>query len=223
MSRTDGELVYAVPRRLLFEGVEPWLGVRREDVAAILDRLRSGSFVPRSAAESDRDLKQIIPYLVLRDGERIFLMKRTRAGGDARLHDLYTIGVGGHLNPGDGSIVGGLEREWAEEMTADFVPDFEFFGLLNDDTVEVGVHHLGIVYAADAAGRSVAVRETHKLAGSFETVATARSVYDRMETWSQLALDAATGPDGDVWASGSSTGESAAQASSRPLPRPESE
>ena len=52
--------------------------------------------MPRPAAETDRSIKQIIPYLVLRDGDRIFLMKRTRAGGDARLHDQYTIGVGGH-------------------------------------------------------------------------------------------------------------------------------
>ncbi len=216
MSARDGELVYAVPRSVLFDGVEPWLGVRRQDVAEILDRTTQGSFVARSDAESDRSLKQIIPYLVLRDGDRVFLMKRTRAGGDARLHDLYTIGVGGHLNPGDGSVVGGLEREWAEEMTADFVPEFEFVGLLNDDSVEVGVHHLGIVYVADAAGRSVTVRETHKLSGSFETVAVARSVFDRMETWSQLALAAidAAEPvsDGDAAARAA-----AMSASSRPL------
>jgi predicted NUDIX family phosphoesterase len=129
----------------------------------------------------------------LRDGELVFLMKRTRAGGDARLHDHFTIGVGGHMNPGDDSMVGGLMREWHEELEAAFIPEFRFLGLLNDDTVEVGMHHLGVVYVADAAGRSVAVRETHKLSGSFETVATVRDVYDRMETWSQLALDALVG------------------------------
>ena len=51
--------------------------------------------------------------------------------------------MGGHLNPGDGGILGGLAREWREELEADFMPDFEFVGLLNDDTVDVGVHHLG--------------------------------------------------------------------------------
>jgi predicted NUDIX family phosphoesterase len=206
MSDRTAELVWAVPRELLFDGVEPWLGVRRDDVATMLERTRLGTYVPRPDAESNRDLKQIIPYVVLRDGDRVFLMRRTRAGGDVRLHDLYSIGIGGHLNPGDGSILGGLEREWAEEMEADFVPDFEFVGLLNDDTVEVGVHHLGIVYLADAAGRKVTVRETHKLSGSFETVAAARAVYDRMETWSQFALDAVAtgfggpGADGPVGA-----------------------
>jgi len=120
-------------------------------------------------------------------------VQRTRAGGDERLHDLYTIGVGGHLNPGDGWVLDGLAREWSEELDADFLPSFEFIGLLNDDTVEVGVHHLGVVYLADAAGRSVGVRETHKLSGSFEELGAVRAVYERMETWSQLALDAIVG------------------------------
>jgi predicted NUDIX family phosphoesterase len=190
---SDGgpELVYAVARDVLFGGVEPWLGVKTDGVGAVLDRAGSaGAYVPRPAAEADRSLKQIIPYLVLRDGDRIFLMKRTRAGGDARLHDHYTIGVGGHLNPGDGGIEGGLAREWGEEMQADFMPEFEYVGLLNDDTVDVGVHHLGVVYVADAAGRPVGVHETHKLSGGFEEIGVVRGFYDKMETWSQLAFDA---------------------------------
>lgn len=192
----DPELVYAVPRDVLFGGIVAWLGVKREGLDGVLERARTnGDFVPRPAAEVDRSLKQIIPYLVLRDGDRVFLMKRTRAGGDARLHDLYTVGVGGHLNPGDGWIMGCLLREWSEELEADFVPDFEFVGLLNDDSVDVGVHHLGVVYTADAAGRAVAVRETHKLSGSFEDLDVVRAAYDGMETWSQLALDAIVGAD----------------------------
>lgn len=188
------ELVYAVPRDVLLGDVAAWLGVKSDGVAEILERARTaGRYLPRPAAESDRSLKQIIPYLVLRDGDRIFLMKRTKAGGDARLHDHYTIGVGGHLNPGDDSILGGLAREWREELEADFLPEFVFLGLLNDDTVDVGVHHLGVVYQADAAGRSVGVRETHKLSGSFEPIDVVTAVYDRMETWSQLALDAVVG------------------------------
>ncbi|MGZ6266226.1 MAG: NUDIX domain-containing protein [Candidatus Limnocylindrales bacterium] len=191
MSEEAGELVYAVARETLFEGVVPWRGVRREGVAEILRRVDgTGLYVHRAAAEKDRTLKQIIPYLILRDGDRIFLMKRTRAGGDARLHDHYTIGIGGHLNPGDGSVSGGLEREWREEVDAGFVPPFEFVGLLNDDTVDVGRHHLGLVYLAQASGRPVGVRETHKLSGSFERIEVVRAAYDQMETWSQLVLDA---------------------------------
>jgi len=196
VSEDAQELVYAVPRETLFDGVAAWRGVRREDVAEILRRVdEAGTYVPRAEAEKDRTLKQIIPYLVLRDGDRTFLMKRTRAGGDARLHDRYTIGIGGHLNPGDDSALSGLEREWHEELEAAFMPQFQFLGLLNDDTVDVGVHHLGLVYLAEASGRSVGVRETDKLSGSFERIEVVRAAYDLMETWSQLVLDAIDGSD----------------------------
>jgi predicted NUDIX family phosphoesterase len=183
------ELVYAVPRDVLI-GEVGWRGVRIVDTAEVMARLDRGSFYPRPDAEADTTIKQIIPYLVLRDGDRVFLMKRTRAGGDARLHDHYSIGVGGHMNPGDETVLGCLAREWREELVADFVPDFEFLGLLNDDEVEVGRHHLGIVYSASTGGRPVTVRETHKLSGAFEPLEVVESVYDRMETWSQLVLDA---------------------------------
>ena len=126
---------------------------------------REGSFRPRPAMEIDPSFKQVIPYLVLRDGERFFLMRRTRAGGDARLHDRYSIGVGGHLNPGDVDLAGGLRREWAEEVVADFEPAFRLVALLNDDTTDVGSVHLGAVYVADAAGRPVAIRETRQARG----------------------------------------------------------
>jgi predicted NUDIX family phosphoesterase len=139
--------------------------------------------------EVDPDHKQVIPYLVLRDGPRYFLMHRTRAGTDARLHDRYSIGVGGHLNPGDDGLVGGLRREWAEELRADFVPDFRLVALLNDDTTEVGAVHLGAVYLADAAGRPVAIRETEKLSGGFVDASEVAAVKDRLETWSRLVFE----------------------------------
>ncbi len=189
MSSEPVELVYAVPRDQLMDGVG-WRGVREGDAGAIFETIElAGGFYPRPQAELDTSIKQIIPYVVVRDGERIFLMRRTRAGGDARLFDRFTIGVGGHMNPGDPSVMATLQREWREELAADFMPDFDFLGPLNDDESEVGRHHLGLVYLADAAGRAVAVRETHKLSGAFESFETAMAAYDEMETWSQLVLD----------------------------------
>jgi predicted NUDIX family phosphoesterase len=186
------ELVLAVPREALVPG-GGWTGVRRVDLAGPLAVVaRAGRFVRRGDAEEDPSLKQVIPYLVLRDGERWFLMRRTRAGGDARLHDLGSIGVGGHLNPGDGDVAGGLRREWREEVDAAFIPEFAQVGLLNDDTTPVGAVHIGFVYTADAAGRAVAIRETDKLTGAFATTEEVAAVRDGLETWSRLAFEALT-------------------------------
>jgi predicted NUDIX family phosphoesterase len=186
------EQVLVVPRDALVRG-EGWLGVRRGDLGEALAVVaREAFFMRRGDAEEDPTHKQVIPYLVLRDGERWFLMRRTRAGGDARLHDRWSIGVGGHLNPGDGDVAGGLAREWAEELVADFEPAYAPVGLLNDDTTPVGSVHVGFVYLADAGGRPVAIRETDKLEGSFATTDEVAAVRDDLETWSRLVFDALT-------------------------------
>jgi predicted NUDIX family phosphoesterase len=185
------ELVLVVPRRVLM-GDPGWHGLRTdlpsgEPFEALV--AAHGAFRPRSQMELDRSWKQVIPYLVLRDGPRYFLMRRSKAGGDARLHDLWTIGVGGHLNPGDGGLAGGLRREWREEVDAAFEPEFELIGLINDDTTDVGSVHVGAVYVADARGRDVLIRETEKLTGAFAGPRAVAKVVDRMESWSALAFE----------------------------------
>jgi predicted NUDIX family phosphoesterase len=188
VTKNARELVLVVPRTEL--PALGWRGVKSDDVAGYLAAIeRATGFRPRSEVEQDPSWKQLIPYVVLRDGERLFLMQRTRAGGDARLHERYSIGIGGHLNPGDRDALGGLRREWHEEIEAAFMPEFRFLGLLNDDEDPVGAVHLGLVYAADAANRPVSVRETDKLRGSFAEVEDVRRVYDDLETWSQLVFD----------------------------------
>jgi predicted NUDIX family phosphoesterase len=184
-----GEHVLVIPRPSIMD--DPgWRGITAAGLAGFEALVaREGRFLSRADVEPDRSWKQVIPYLVLRDGERYFLMRRTRAGGDARLHDLYSIGVGGHLNPGDGDLAGGLRREWREEIVAGFEPEFTLIGLLNDDTTDVGSVHLGAVYVADAEGRPVTIRETDKLWGAFADPAEVGAVVDRMESWSTLVFE----------------------------------
>ena len=178
-----------LPRHVIPGGLG-WRGVRGVPLDPYLAAVqRHGSFRPRDEAEDDPAWKQVIPYLLLRDGERLFLMRRTRAGGDERLHDLYTIGVGGHVNPDDGDVLGGLRREWAEEIESDFEPEFEAIGVLNDDNNAVGAVHLGFIFGADAGGRPVGIRETHKLEGDFATLEEVAAVADRLETWSSMLFE----------------------------------
>jgi predicted NUDIX family phosphoesterase len=191
----NDERVYVVPRSAVLDEAG-WHGIRTDGLDAFVAALeRDGRYEPRDAMETDPSFKQVIPYLVLRDGGRYFLMQRTAAGGDVRLHGRYSIGVGGHLNPGDGGLLGGLRREWSEELVADFVPEFRLVALLNDDTTEVGAVHIGAVYVADAAGRPVTIRETDKLSGSFVDAAAVAAVIDRLETWSRLTYEFLAGRD----------------------------
>ncbi len=120
----------------------------------------------RSTAEEDASLKQVIPYLVLRDGERWFLMRRTRAGGDARLHDLWSIGVGRAPEPGRRRrpgraaprVGGGARRRLRARLRARRAAQ-------RRHDAPWGPSTWASCIVADAAGRPVAIRETDKLAG----------------------------------------------------------
>jgi predicted NUDIX family phosphoesterase len=195
------ERVLVLPRADVPGGCD-FRGIRLADEAT-LDALRTavaahGRYVERAVAEEDPDHKQLVPYVVVRDGDKVFLMERTDAGGDRRLHGKASIGVGGHLNPvddGEDALMAGLRREWTEELVAGWTPDFRLVGMLNDDTNPVGAVHLGVVFEVDAAGRPIEVRERDKLMGGFATAETVRAAWDRLETWSQLVADAIIGLD----------------------------
>ena len=171
-------------------------GVRPAGEAAISE-LRAaiathGRFLDRPIAEANPSFKQLIPYVVVRSGELVFLMERTDGGGDPRLHRRASIGVGGHLNPIDGEadpLGAGLRREWAEELIADWEPRFRPIGLLNDDSNAVGSVHLGIDFEVEAAGRGLVVRERTKLAGRWADIGEVAATGDRLETWSRLVAE----------------------------------
>ena len=186
------ERVLVLPRADVPGGCD-FHGIRRTD-ADELETLRAavathGRYLDRASAELDPAHKQLIPYVIVRDGDRVFLMHRTDAGGDSRLHGKASIGVGGHLNPvddGEDALMAGLRREWAEELDADWEPEFELVGLLNDDSNPVGSVHLGVVFTVQAAGRRVDVREHEKLIGAFAGPGELSASWDRLETWSRL-------------------------------------
>ncbi|HEX5040880.1 MAG TPA: NUDIX domain-containing protein [Candidatus Limnocylindria bacterium] len=190
------ERVLVLPRESVPVGCD-FIGLRLADAGDLADLRRAvasdGRYLDRPIAEDDPTHKQLIPYVVVRDGSRVFLMQRTDAGGDRRLHHKASIGVGGHLNPadeGEDALDAGLRREWAEELEADWLPTFRLVGFLNDDSNPVGAVHLGVVFTVEADGRSVAVREHEKLTGSFVETDAIADAWDRLETWSQLVARA---------------------------------
>jgi predicted NUDIX family phosphoesterase len=185
------ERVLVLPRTDVPGGCD-FVGMRRVDPAALGELraalARHGRYLERSAAEDDPSFKQIIPYVVVADADRVFLMERTDAGGDARLHRKASIGVGGHLNPvdrGEDPLLAGLQREWSEEVRADWTPEFELIGFLNDDRNPVGAVHLGVVFKVAPRGE-IEVREAEKLSGRMVPLTEVGGAWERLETWSQL-------------------------------------
>lgn len=178
-------------KRELVEAFLPTAGIGKENCNEVVDIIMAQhEFLPRPEAEQDPTHKQIIPYVVLTRGDEVFVTRRLKKGGEARLHGLLSMGIGGHINPeedGDGSDVlyRGMKRELEEEVRIENMGKLIPRGLINDDTNEVGKVHLGLFYTMEVTGQ-VSVLETEKLEGFWIKKAELPQLKDSMETWTQL-------------------------------------
>lgn len=155
-------------------------------------------FMPRPDVEDDPTYQQIIPYVVFHHGDRYFLTHRLRASAERRLRRQYSLGIGGHINPGDlegggDPILDGMRREWQEEVIYQGRFHAELLGLLNDESAPVSKVHLGVVFLIEGDTPNIAIRETTKLAGELLTLAEMRIFYLGMESWSQIVYDRLVG------------------------------
>lgn len=171
-----------------------WHGFVTEDLDRYQRLIREKHlFMPRAEVEDDPNFQQIIPYVVFRHNDRYFLTHRLRASSEKRLRKQYSLGVGGHINPGDlqsgDPILDGLKREWEEEVVYDGHFDARLIGLLNDESAPVSKVHLGVVFLVDGDTPNIAIRETKKLGGELLTLDEMRTFYLQMESWSQLVYD----------------------------------
>ncbi len=187
------EHVLCVRREDLFpDGA--WHGFVGEGLERIQEVIRGGSFfMPRADVEEDPTYQQVIPYVVFRHGGRYFLTKRLKASSEKRLRQLYSLGVGGHINPGDlqagDPVLDGLKREWEEEVEYGGAFSAALLGLINDDSSPVSRVHIGVVFLVEGSSAEIAIRETDKLSGELLSLEEMRMYYLEMESWSQIVYD----------------------------------
>lgn len=113
-------------------------------------------WIERPVAEKDSSYKQFIPYILLKREDGLFACYQ-RHGTEARLHNKYSAGVGGHIDEPDNqndlqkTIETGMYRELSEELS-NFEKDnitLKYLGIINEVESEVGLVHLGVVYIAE--------------------------------------------------------------------------
>ena len=145
--------------------------------------LENHFFMDREKAEYDNTVKQIIPYVILRREGRYFLLRRLKKQTEARLHDKLSLGVGGHINPGENAagdvLEAGLLRELHEEVSVETIRSLSCVGFLNENNGGVSDYHAALVYLLEAAGQ-VSVLETEKMSGHWAQVDELKEVLDRL-------------------------------------------
>ena len=152
---------------------------------------------PRSEVENDPSFKQIIPYIVLRSGDAVFCYKRGTSQGEARLHRLRSLGVGGHVAESDaegqrgyGAYDMAMKRELDEEVAIESPGRMCLVGLINDDSTAVGSVHLGVVHLLELERPSVRPREDGIAESEFVSLSDLDQIAREFETWSQICINA---------------------------------
>jgi predicted NUDIX family phosphoesterase len=189
------ENILVVPRSV-FDRLGSFEGLCFEPdryMSAFLDPAHN-LFLPRSAAENDPTHKQLIPYLVLRHGDRVLCYTRGKSGGEARLHAKMSIGIGGHINDGDthaahfdeAAYFRAVERELHEELVIPGGYRQRIAALLNDDSNEVGRVHLGVVHLIEVDSPDIRPREDAIRDLAFLGAEELTPLRNRLESWSQI-------------------------------------
>ncbi len=182
-----------------FEAVGAFNGVRRNPQDYLTAFLRPGvaHFMDRELAEESPQFKQIIAYAIFCHEGRVLAYARTAKGNEARLHDKYSLGIGGHINPVDGladnlgTYLAGVEREIREEISFSGTATQELYAVINDDTNEVGSVHLGIVHRFELDSDEVRPNEKALDKLAFRTLdELAGPLGDKLETWSAICVEA---------------------------------
>lgn len=175
---------------------------------SLWDRILNNlEIVPRTQAETDYTRKQLVAYILVRSGELILTYRRTTKTNEQRLRELYSIGIGGHVNVEDRSqfslfstdtefniefIRDAAWREINEEISigSRVVREPEIIGFINDDSNDVGRVHFGIVWQLDIEKAEVSAKGSRGLGElEFNPLPHLISNKDQFESWSQLLIE----------------------------------
>lgn len=161
-----------------------------------------GVYMPRTEElEKDENYKQIIPYIVLHHYDhrtslhRLFTYRRHK-GGEARLNDKISIGIGGHINecdviPGLTRLHSAMERELAEEIEfpVEIRKSTYAYGLIYDPSNEVGRVHLGVVFIVELDKPEAYPREACIADPKWQYINALRRSEEPMENWTRITLN----------------------------------
>ena len=155
----------------------------------------------RALLETNPKFRQLIPYVVVKQGDKYLAYERSVSGGESRLHNLFSIGIGGHVDAVDAvyddkgvfqltdTLRTGMYRELHEELgltESDFL-GMTTIGYLSKDVTPVDEVHLGIVLVAEVHADLVITskEDALNLAGFLNADELAKL---NLESWSETVV-----------------------------------
>jgi predicted NUDIX family phosphoesterase len=161
---------------------------------------------PRPAVETDMNYKQIATYCMVfsvrvredlaMESEGFLAYQRPHKGTESRLDSLWSIGIGGHVNYEDmqsrtpyQGIENAFRRELAEEIEYE-QSEFErpvLLGFINDNSNDVGRHHIGIAGLMTVRPGSLRVNAEFP-AWIWLNSCPSSEYINKYESWSQILI-----------------------------------
>ena len=180
----------------LFErlGVFQGMSLDIEKYIAALTTRSNVLYLDRAQAEHDPRYKQVIPYALIVCGDKILRYRRGKRGVESRLHGLYSVGVGGHIQEQESwpfsrglGYREAMRRRLREELDIDVTGEVPV-AVINDDSNDVGRFHFGVVHIVRVADESLARWRHGVVQPEFIPLSEAINDASSYESWSHLCL-----------------------------------
>ena len=150
-------------------------------------------FIERDFAEMATEYKQIVSYCLIVCENDYFITQRTEKQTEKRLHNKYSLGIGGHINQydlkGENVIIAGMLRELFEEVNIQSAYSYSFQGIINDNSTEVNAVHCGVCFLVALEKKECFIRETEKMYGFWINKTDIGQYYDSLEGWSKILVN----------------------------------
>lgn len=159
---------------------------------------------PRPCLENDPTFRQVIPYIVLKNGDQILVYVRASTGGESRLHGRGSIGLGGHIDLADMvlnldgaidlecTIAVSARREIYEELGVALLgSELKHVGFVKVSETDVDKVHIGFVMLWDLSGCQIPKFTFEDTVAKPEWMTREQLTKSglELESWSKLALD----------------------------------
>lgn len=187
----EDEMILVIPREVILKS--DWNGLKAEGLEGFEKIIKENQvFKKRGDMELDPNWKQVIPYLIFQYKRKLFLMQRSDSGGEEKLFNKYSLGIGGHIREEDmdgSTVIDWAKREFEEEVSYEGLFQAKPLGLINSDWEGLlGQVHLGYAILLEGDSERISIKNEH-LMGKLATLAEIGDIYDKMESWSQFVYD----------------------------------
>lgn len=183
-----------IPTKILWEvGYFQGLTFTPEKHFRLIKDSNKTLFLRRKDIENDPTYKQIIPYIIFIYQETAFSYRRGKFLKEKRLQGEYSIGIGGHISLFDTNLFTetykqGMAREIYEEVKINTDYNQYLAAMINDDSNDVGLVHLGVVHVFELEQPQVYSRERSINEAKFIPFHRLEDEIEKYENWSKICI-----------------------------------